>query len=89
MPTHITKRHLQVDGVCTEISLAASADYALELIKTSARREIHVDGGLETGVRGVFAAGDANDVRGMRVIIAATEGAKATLAAFNYLFLQT
>ena len=43
MPTHITKRHLQVDGVFTEISLAASADYALELIETDARGEIHVD----------------------------------------------
>lgn len=79
---------LDLDGVFIEIGLAASSDYALDLFETNARGEIHVDRGLETGVRGVFAAGDVNDGRDKQVIIAAAEGAKAALAAFNYLVHQ-
>ena len=40
-------------------------------------------------MHGAFTAGDVNDGRDRQVIIAAAEGAKAALAAFNYLFLQT
>jgi alkyl hydroperoxide reductase subunit F len=83
-----TTRHLQVDGVFIEIGLAASSDYALDLLETNARGEIQVDRELETGVRGVFAAGDVNDGRDKQVIIAAAEGAKAALAAFGYLIHQ-
>ena len=43
---------------------------------------------LDTGMRGVFAAGDVNDGRDKQVVIAAAEGAKAALAAFNYLIHQ-
>ena len=39
-------------------------------------------------LRIVFAAGDVNDGRDKQVIIAAAEGAKAALAAFNYLVHQ-
>ena len=68
--------------------LAASSDYILDLLETNERGEIHVDRALETGVRGVFAAGDVNNGRDKQVIIAAADGAKAALAAFNYLVHQ-
>jgi len=79
---------LDVDGVFIEIGLAASSDYILDLLETNERGEIHVDRALETGVRGVFAAGDVNNGRDKQVIIAAADGAKAALAAFNYLVHQ-
>jgi alkyl hydroperoxide reductase subunit F len=81
-------RDLEVDGVFVEIGLAASSDYVLDLLESNSRGEIHVDRELETGMRGVFAAGDVNDGRDKQVIIAAAEGAKAALAAFNYLVHQ-
>jgi len=81
-------QRLDLDGVFIEIGLSASSDYALDLLPTNDRGEIHVDRGLETGVRGVFAAGDVNDGRDKQVIIAAAEGAKAALAAFDYLVHQ-
>lgn len=81
-------RRLDVDGVFIEIGLAASSEYALDLVESNQRGEIHVDRELEAGVRGVFAAGDVNDGRDKQVIIAAAEGAKAALAAFNYLVHQ-
>jgi alkyl hydroperoxide reductase subunit F len=79
---------LDVDGVFIEIGLAASSDYALDLLETNQRGEIHVDRELYTGMRGVFAAGDVNDGRDKQVVIAAAEGAKAALAAFSYLVHQ-
>lgn len=81
-------RRFDVDGVFIEIGLAANSDFALDLVEANDRGEIHVDPELETGVRGGFAACDVNDGRYKQVIIAAAEGAKAALAAFNYLVHQ-
>ena len=40
---------------------------------------------LETSVKGVFAAGDVNDLPGKQIVIACGQGALATLSAYNYL----
>ncbi len=82
------EHHLEVEGVFIEVGLAAGSDFVLDLLETNARGEIHVDRQLETGLRGVFAAGDVNDGPDKQVIIAAAEGARAALAAFNYLVHQ-
>ncbi len=79
---------LEVDGVFIEIGLAANSEFALDLLETNAQGEIHVERSLETGVRGVFAAGDVNAGSDKQVVIAAAEGAQAALAAFNYLVHQ-
>ncbi|MCP4128714.1 MAG: glutaredoxin 3 [Gammaproteobacteria bacterium] len=79
---------LEVEGVFIEIGLAANSEFALDLLETNARGEIHVERNLETGVRGVFAAGDVNAGSDKQVVIAAAEGAQAALAAFNYLVHQ-
>jgi len=39
-------------------------------------------------VRGVFAAGDVTDNRDKQIVVAAGEGARAALAAFEYLVKQ-
>lgn len=79
---------LAVDGVFVEIGLSPGSDFALDLLETNARGEIRVDRNLETGVRGLFAAGDVTDGRDKQVVIAAGEGARAALAAFDYLVHQ-
>jgi len=50
--------------------------------------EIAVDKRGATGVRGVFAAGDVTDNRDKQIVVAAGEGARAALAAFEYLVKQ-
>ena len=50
--------------------------------------EIIVDAGCHTSVPGVFAAGDATTVPYKQIVIAASEGAKAALSAFDYLMRQ-
>lgn len=81
-------RRLDVDGVFIEIGLFPNTDFVLDLVETNERGEIKVDRHGATGVRGVFAAGDATDSHDKQIIIAAGEGAKAALAAFEYLVKQ-
>ena len=45
-------------------------------------------GRSDTGVRGVFAAGDVTDNQDKQIVVAAGEGAKAAIAAFEYLISQ-
>ena len=50
--------------------------------------EIIVDERCETNVPGLYAAGDVTCVPEKQIIIAAGEGSKAALSAFNYLSRQ-
>ncbi len=81
-------RRLEVQGVFIEIGLFPQTDFVLDLIETNERGEIKVDRHGQTGVRGIFAAGDATDSHDKQIVIAAGEGAKAALAAFEYLVKQ-
>jgi NADH-dependent peroxiredoxin subunit F len=81
-------RKLKVDGVFIEVGLEPNSDYALDLTRTNQRGELVVDEWGDTGVRGVFAAGDVTATKEKQIVIAAGEGAKAALAAFDYLISQ-
>lgn len=82
-------RRLAVDGVFVEIGLEPNTEFALGLVETNARGEITVDARGRTGVPGVFAAGDCTDVPDKQIVVAAGDGAKAALAAFEYLVSQS
>ena len=82
-----TKR-LAVDGVFVEIGLFPNTGFALDLVDTNERGEIVVTSHCRTGVRGVFAAGDCTDTHDKQIVISAGEGAKAALAALEYLLTQ-
>ncbi len=79
---------LEVEGVFIEVGLSPNSDYALDMLETNGRGEIRVDRNTDTGVRGIFAAGDVTDGQEKQVVIAAGEGARAALAAFDYLVHQ-
>jgi len=81
-------RRLEVQGVFIEIGLFPQTDFLLDLVETNERGEIKVDRHGQTGVRGIFAAGDATDSHDKQIVIAAGEGAKAALATFEYLVKQ-
>jgi alkyl hydroperoxide reductase subunit F len=81
-------QRLDVDGVFVEIGLFPNTGFALDLVDTNERGEIVVDSHCRTGVRGVFAAGDCTEVHDKQIVISAGEGAKAALAAFEYLVTQ-
>ena len=81
-------RRLDVDGVFIEVGLSPNSDLALDLVSSNQRGELVVDEMGDTGVRGVFAAGDVTATKDKQIVIAAGEGAKAALAAFDYLITQ-
>ncbi len=81
-------RTLVVDGVFIEVGLSPNSALVLDLARTNQRGEVIVDEWGDTGVRGVFAAGDVTANKQKQIVIAAGEGAKAALAAFDYLISQ-
>jgi len=83
-----TTAKLAVQGVFVEIGLFPNTAFALDLVDTNQRGEIVVDSHCRTGVRGVFAAGDCTDTHDKQIVISVGEGAKAALAAFEYLVAQ-
>ena len=50
--------------------------------------EVPVNCMCETEVRGLYAAGDVTNVPEKQIIIAAGEGAKAAIGAYNYLIAR-
>lgn len=79
---------LELQGVFIEIGLFPNTSFALDLVQTNERGEVKVDRDGRTGVHGVFAAGDVTDNREKQIVVAAGEGARAALAAFDYLVKQ-
>ena len=73
-----------VQGIFVEIGLIPNSEF-VKGVKKNKNGEIEVTNYNETSVPGIFAAGDVTDVPEKQIIIAAGEGAKATLGAFRYL----
>jgi len=82
------KQVLDTDGVFIEIGLLPNSDLIIDTLTTNRIGEITVDSECRTGMTGVFAAGDVTNVPFKQVIVAAGEGAKAALSAYNYLINQ-
>ncbi len=72
-------------GVFVQIGLVPNTEWLKGTIELSRYGEIVVDAKGATSVSGVFAAGDATTVPYKQIIIAAGEGAKAALSAFDHL----
>ncbi|MBU1727659.1 MAG: FAD-dependent oxidoreductase [Candidatus Omnitrophica bacterium] len=75
---------LAVEGIFVEIGLIPNSGFAHDVEKNQVG-EIKVNCNNETNIPGIFAAGDVTDVPEKQIIIAAGEGAKASLGAFKYL----
>jgi alkyl hydroperoxide reductase subunit F len=74
-----------LDGVFIQIGLVPNTDWLKGVVELSKHGEIIVDAKGQTSVPGVFAAGDATTVPFKQIIIAAGDGAKAALGAFDHL----
>jgi alkyl hydroperoxide reductase subunit F len=81
-------RKLDVQGVFIEIGLFPNTDFVLDILETNDRGEIIIDQHGASGAGGIFAAGDVTDIHDKQIVIAAGAGAKAALAAFEYLITQ-
>lgn len=77
--------HVELEGVFVQIGLVPNTEWLKGSLELSKHGEIVVDAKGQTSVPGVFAAGDATTVPYKQIIIAAGDGAKAALSAFDHL----
>jgi alkyl hydroperoxide reductase subunit F len=76
---------LPVRGVFIAIGLRPNSVSVSHLVDLNERGEIIINPDCSTSRSGVFAAGDVTNAFGKRIIIACGEGAKAVMAARQYL----
>lgn len=76
---------VHLDGIFVEIGLDPNSHFVKNLISLNEQGEIPVNLNNETEIPGLFAAGDITNVKENQIIIAAGEGAKATLRAFEHI----
>ena len=77
---------LDVEGVFIEVGYSPSTAFAKELVDFTEKDEIKVETETyQTKTAGLFAAGDCNQGKYRQIVTAAGEGAKAALAAYEYL----
>jgi alkyl hydroperoxide reductase subunit F len=72
-------------GVFVQIGLVPNTEFLRGTVELSRYGEILVDARGATNLPGVFAAGDATTVPFKQIVIAAGDGAKAALSAFDHL----
>jgi thioredoxin reductase (NADPH) len=78
-------RTLDVDAVFVELGLVPNSKLVEGWVELDAEGRVITNGATETSVPGLFAAGDVTHLPGEQVLIAVGEGAKAALAAYEYL----
>ena len=76
---------LNVQGVFVEIGYVANSDLVANLVELNKRGEVVVDEHCKTNVPGIFAAGDVSNALYKQIVVAAGDGAKAALSAYEYL----
>ena len=83
------EKTLEVGGVFIMIGEIPATDYIKGLVDFNEKDEIIVDPKtLQTKTEGLFACGDVTNVLCGQIVIAAGEGAKAALSAYEYLQKQ-
>jgi alkyl hydroperoxide reductase subunit F len=81
----VEERMLEADAFFVEVDLVPQSELVAHLVARDERGRIKVDARNRTSAEGIFAAGDVTDVISEQVLISIGEGAKAALAAYEYL----
>ncbi len=76
---------LEIDGVFVAIGLVPNTSYLKDIVPLNDKGYIIVNNKMETGVPGIFAAGDIRENSIRQVIAAAGDGAVAAISAANYI----
>jgi thioredoxin reductase len=82
------RKELEADAFFVELDLDPRSGIVGELVDLDEGGHIRVDGRNQTSQRGIFAAGDVTNVFAEQVLISVGEGAKAALAAYEYLLTE-
>ncbi len=79
------ENRLPLAGVFVQIGLVPNTEFLKGTVELSRFGEIIIDAKCHTSVPGIFAAGDVTTVPYKQIVIAAGEGSKAALSAFDHL----
>ena len=79
------EHHIALEGVFVQIGLVPNTEFLKGTLELSRFGEIIIDAKGHTNLPGVFAAGDCTTVPYKQIVIAAGDGAKAALSAFDHL----
>lgn len=77
-------REIEADGIIVEIGFIIDRSLVKELVALDKSNQVEINTIQQTSVPGIFAAGDLTATPYKQIIIAAAEGAKAALSAFDY-----
>jgi alkyl hydroperoxide reductase subunit F len=76
---------LMVQGIFVEIGLLPNTEYCQGILDFNNYREVVTDCRARTNIPGLFAAGDVTNGPYKQIVIAAGDGAKAAMVAYEYL----
>ncbi len=79
------KREIDADAFFVEVDLIPQSEIVARFVHRDEKGRIQVDSRNRSSAEGIFAAGDVTDVPSEQVLISIGEGAKAALAAYEYL----
>lgn len=80
---------MELDGVFVQIGLSPNSGFLEGVVKLTQYGEVVIDERGQTSEAGIFACGDVTMVPYKQIVIAMGEGAKASLAAFDYLLMNS
>ncbi len=80
-----TEHSMELAGVFVQIGLVPNTEWLKGTVELSKYGEIVIDAKCATNLPGVFAAGDVTTVPFKQIVIAAGDGSKAALSAFDHL----
>ncbi len=82
------EQHIGLEGVFVQIGLVPNTEFLKGTVALNRVGEIVIDERCQTSLPGIYAAGDVTTVPFQQIVIAAGEGAKAALSAFDHLIRQ-
>lgn len=76
---------LAVKGVFVEVGLDPNSEFLAGVVEVNEQKEIIIDCRTQTNIPGLFAAGDVTNGPDKQIVIAAGDGSKAALMAYDYI----
>jgi thioredoxin reductase (NADPH) len=79
------EKEIKIEGVIIEMGYLLNTNFLKELVKLNDKGEVVVDELAKTSMEGIFAAGDITQIPYKQAVVAAADGVKAALSAYNYI----
>lgn len=82
------EKSISLQGIFVEVGLVPNSEYLDSIVDKNQYGEVLVNCRAETKTEGLFAAGDVTDGPDKQIVIAAGDGSKAALGAYDYLLYR-